>query len=75
MPVFLLAGDKDDITPAAQVFNAQGLLATPSRHVARRLAPGGHIGLFMGADTLAKVWPDIGRWISANGGLEHRARL
>jgi poly(3-hydroxybutyrate) depolymerase len=72
VPVYLLAGEKDDITPAAQVFNARGLLGTPSRHVAHQLAPGGHIGLFMGADTLANVWPDIGRWICANGDLEHR---
>jgi hypothetical protein len=28
-------------------------------------APGGHIGLFMGARTLKEYWPDIGQWIAA----------
>ena len=27
--------------------------------------PGGHIGLFMGANTLREQWPQIARWIGA----------
>ena len=34
----------------------------------RKLVPGGHIGLFMGARTLAEAWPEIGRWIAAQPG-------
>ena len=34
------------------------------RHV-KKLVPGGHIGLFMGARTLAEAWPGIGAWIAA----------
>jgi poly(3-hydroxybutyrate) depolymerase len=67
VPVFLLAGDRDDITPAAQVFGARSLLGTPSHLVTQRLAAGGHVGLFMGAKTLHEVWPDIGYWIKAHG--------
>ncbi len=63
VPVYLLAGDRDDITPAEQVFNARALLGTPSEEVQQKLVPGGHIGLFMGASTLSTAWPDIARWI------------
>ena len=31
----------------------------------RKLVPGGHIGLFMGAHTLKEHWPAIARWITA----------
>jgi poly(3-hydroxybutyrate) depolymerase len=64
VPVFLLAGDADDITTREQVFGAQRLLGTPARNITRKLAPGGHIGLFMGSNTLADTWPEIGRWIA-----------
>ena len=29
----------------------------------KQLAPGGHIGLFMGSNTLRETWPKIGRWL------------
>ena len=64
-PTYLLAGDSDDITTKDQVFNAEKLLGTPSSAVVKTLAPGGHIGLFMGKRTLADVWPSIGEWIKA----------
>jgi poly(3-hydroxybutyrate) depolymerase len=64
-PVYLLAGDRDDITPHEQVFAAEGLVGTPPAQITKRLAPGGHIGLFMGSSTLRNVWPDIGRWIAS----------
>jgi len=69
VPVYLLAGDADDITTKEQVFNAELLLGTPRSHIVKRLAAGGHIGLFMGTRTLAEVWPDIGRWIRQQDGL------
>jgi poly(3-hydroxybutyrate) depolymerase len=65
MPTYLLAGQSDDITTEEQVFNAETLIGTPSSAVVKKLAPGGHIGLFMGRRTLAEIWPDIGRWILA----------
>jgi poly(3-hydroxyalkanoate) synthetase len=64
VPVYLLAGDADDITAREQVFNTAHLVGTPATQVIRKLVPGGHIGLFMGAHTLAEVWPGIGRWIA-----------
>jgi poly(3-hydroxybutyrate) depolymerase len=65
-PVCLLAGKDDDITPWEQVFNAEQLLGTPPDQIVKKLAPGGHIGLFMGHQSLAENWPKIGAWLSAN---------
>ena len=64
-PAYLLAGDEDDITPWEQVFNAVGYLGTPKDQIVKTLAPGGHIGLFMGHQALAEDWPRIGAWIAA----------
>ncbi len=64
VPLYLLAGEADDITTREQVFNAERLTGTPAAQVTKKLTPGGHIGLFMGANTLAHTWPGIGRWIS-----------
>ena len=64
VPLYLLAGDADDITTKEQVFNARQLVGTPRSKVVQELAPGGHIGLFMGSSTLKDCRPDIGRWIA-----------
>lgn len=63
-PVYLLAGDTDDITTREQVFNTEKLLGTPKNKIEKALAPGGHIGLFMGARTLLDYWPKIAQWIA-----------
>jgi poly(3-hydroxybutyrate) depolymerase len=60
-PVFLLAGAKDDITPPEQVLSAASLF----RNVQTAVAPGGHVGLFMGRDTLRQHWTKIADWITA----------
>jgi len=62
-PVYLLAGDADDITPKEQVFDAEKYLGTRKEQIVETLAPGGHIGLFMGTETLAQTWPAIAEWI------------
>ncbi|MFY9781824.1 MAG: alpha/beta fold hydrolase [Candidatus Baltobacteraceae bacterium] len=64
-PAYLLAGSEDDITPWQQVFNAEEYLGTPKDQIVKTLAPGGHIGLFMGRQALAEDWPVIGAWIAA----------
>ncbi|MEC5217566.1 poly(3-hydroxybutyrate) depolymerase [Actimicrobium sp. GrIS 1.19] len=66
-PVYLLAGEDDDITTREQVFDAEKYLGTPSENIVKTLAAGGHIGLFMGAKTLKECWPGIARWILADG--------
>jgi len=65
-PVYLLAGESDDITTKEQVFEAEPLLGTPPDKIIKTLTPGGHIGLFMGSNTLRTVWPGIAEWIKRN---------
>ena len=62
-PVYLLAGESDDITTKEQVFDAEKYLGTPKDKIEKKLVPGGHIGLFMGSRTLNETWPSIARWI------------
>ncbi len=66
-PVDLLAGSEDDITAKEQVFEAERLLGTPKERIVKRLAPGGHIGLFMGAKSLKEAWPQIAQWLREAG--------
>lgn len=62
-PVYLLAGEADDVTPREQVFNAADYLGTPGTRIIKEITPGGHIGLFMGKETLDAKWPGIAAWI------------
>ncbi|MCA8928731.1 MAG: alpha/beta fold hydrolase [Alphaproteobacteria bacterium] len=64
-PLYLLAGESDDITTKEQVFAAADLVATPKRQIRQKLVPGGHIGLFMGSNTLKNAWPDVAKWIAS----------
>ncbi len=66
-PLYLLAGEADDITTKEQVFAAARLVGTPAEQIEQQLVPGGHIGLFMGSRTLAEGWPRIAAWLLANG--------
>ena len=63
-PLYLLAGEADDITTTEQVFSAQNLFGTPKDKVEKKLVPGGHIGLFMGSRTLMETWPQVARWVA-----------
>jgi poly(3-hydroxybutyrate) depolymerase len=56
-PVFLLGGEEDDITPWQQVHNMR--YAVGSSLVRWYLAPGGHIGLFIGRQSQAEYWTPI----------------
>ncbi len=62
-PTYLLAGEEDDITTKEQVFAAEHLLGTPADEIEKKLAPGGHIGLFMSTRTLKETWPGIAQWL------------
>jgi poly(3-hydroxybutyrate) depolymerase len=66
VPLYLLSGETDDITTREQVFAAAHLVGTPRSAIFMRMAPGGHIGLFMGSKTLAEAWPAIGHWMKSH---------
>ena len=59
MPLNLLAGATDHITPPPQVFAAADAMSTPAQDVTRRTTSGGHLGLFMGREALREHWPPI----------------
>ena len=56
-PVFLLGGEQDDVTPWQQVHNMR--YAVGSSLVRWYLAPGGHMGLFIGRQSQAEYWTPI----------------
>lgn len=68
-PLYLLAGEDDDITTREQVFAAKRLVGTPGGQVVSKLISGGHIGLFMGSHALRDAWPEIAHWIARNGSV------
>lgn len=55
-PLILIAGSTDHITPAGQVWALAEHTSTPSDQVDRRLVDGGHLGLFMGRNSLRTAW-------------------
>ena len=59
MPLNLLAGAADHITPPPQVFALAEHASTPPELIHRELANGGHLGLFMGRDALRHQWPAL----------------
>ncbi len=65
-PVYLLAGERDEITPKEQVFNAEKRLGTKKKEIVKESAKGGHIGLFMGSGPLRENWPKISKWIRSH---------
>ena len=55
----------DDITTMEQVSTRKHTLGTSKDKIVKKLVPGGHIGLFMGARTLTEAWPTVAEWIGA----------
>jgi poly(3-hydroxyalkanoate) synthetase len=66
MPLNLLAGQADHITPPDQVYALADHASTPPELVRRELAAGGHLGLFMSHEALRNHWPPL-----LAGVLEH----
>jgi poly(3-hydroxyalkanoate) synthetase len=63
LPVLLLAGRDDVVVVPAQAVGIASRLGSPPEDVATIVAPSTHLGLFMGAQTLADVWPGIVAWL------------
>jgi poly(3-hydroxyalkanoate) synthetase len=59
MPLNLMAGTSDHITPADQVFALGSYAATPPELICREISSGGHLGLFMGHRALREHWPPL----------------
>jgi len=63
-PLYLLAGSSDHITPGPQVFALADYAGTDAADIHRELAPGGHLGLFMGHQALDTHWAPLLRSIA-----------
>jgi poly(3-hydroxybutyrate) depolymerase len=59
MPLNMLAGATDHITPPAQVFALADHASTPADSITRHASRGGHLGLFMSHEALAQQWPRV----------------
>jgi len=68
-PVYLIAGDRDHITPAEQVWALEEHVSTPHQDITRRLASAGHLGLFMGHHALGDHWAVVLADIAARSEL------
>ena len=66
VPVFLLAGEDDEVVPLDQAFATARLLGTPPACIETGGEPCGHLGLFMGRTTLSHSWRRIGRWLETD---------
>jgi poly(3-hydroxyalkanoate) synthetase len=58
-PLNLLAGATDHITPPAQVFALADHASTAEADIMRDTSAGGHLGLFMGRESLSDHWPRL----------------
>jgi len=64
-PLYLLAGAKDHITPPAQVFALAEHAATTEEDVWKLTTNGGHLGIFMGHESLRNCWRPVFEDIAA----------
>jgi poly(3-hydroxyalkanoate) synthetase len=58
-PLYLLAGANDHITPPPQVFALAEFVSTPEDEVTRLTTNGGHLGIFMGHESLRTCWTPV----------------
>jgi poly(3-hydroxyalkanoate) synthetase len=64
-PLFLLAARDDEVVAPGQIFATEKLVGSQPGDIQKATAPGWHLGLFMGRDTLVDIWPGIARWLLA----------
>ena len=62
-PLFLLAARDDELVAPAQLLATGRLVGTPGDAIETMTAPGPHLSLFLGAQTVARTWPRIARWL------------
>jgi poly(3-hydroxyalkanoate) synthetase len=62
-PIYLLGARDDEIVAPAQLFATANRVGTPREHIETATEPCGHLGLFLGAETIRGRWPRIARWL------------
>ena len=64
-PLFLLAARDDEVVAPEQIFATEGLVNSRRCAIQKMIAPGSHLALFMGKDTLRDAWSEIAQWVSS----------
>jgi len=65
IPMLLLAGTQDELISTDQLFATARLVGTAEPDIEMMTEPCDHLSLFLGAKTLARSWPRIAQWLSA----------
>jgi poly(3-hydroxybutyrate) depolymerase len=63
LPIYLLAGDADEVVAPQQLFALARLAGSRPESIRCELVPSDHLGLFMGKLVLEEHWPRIVRWM------------
>ncbi len=63
LPIYLLAGNADEVVAPGQLFALAQLAGTSPENLRCELAPSDHLGLFMGKLVLEEYWPGIAHWL------------
>jgi poly(3-hydroxyalkanoate) synthetase len=67
-PAFLLAARDDELVSARQLFATADRIGTPRDAIEMSTEPGGHLSLFLGAETLRSTWSKIAHWLKQDIG-------
>ena len=70
IPVLLLAGTQDELISIDQLFAVSRLVGTPQPAIEMMTEPCDHLGLVLGAESLARSWPKIAHWLSAGRAIK-----
>jgi poly(3-hydroxyalkanoate) synthetase len=62
-PLYLIAALDDEVAAPEQTLACAHLVGTPRASVRKKQAPGGHMNIFVGANWLDEVWPDVLEWL------------
>jgi poly(3-hydroxyalkanoate) synthetase len=73
-PIYLLAGQDDEVSPPEQVLALSRLVGTPPQSIRWAVTPCSHLALFMGAHTLTTAWPNVCAWLLEHSSDEGRRR-
>jgi poly(3-hydroxyalkanoate) synthetase len=75
IPLFVLAGARDEITPKLQALSALKLVGTAKARMRSLVAPCGHFSLFVGGNTLSREWRTIAGWLTSSAPLSRKRAL
>jgi len=70
IPMLLLAGTQDELISMDQLFATARLVGTAEPDIETMTEPCDHLGLFLGAKTLARSWPRIAQWLSVERAIQ-----